>query len=248
MEATTTTKRRQSGALERRSCQPNVGSFERLASAALGGGLLYYGLKKRGLVPALMGGGLLWRGASGHCELYHRAGINTAAPTAQAQTSVAHRQGVKVSSAVTIGRPAPELYQFWRDLNNLPRFMSRLETLEERGNGRSHWTLRALAGQKFSWDAEIINDVPNEILAWRSLEGADLDHAGTVRFEALPGGRGTKVKVVMEYRPPAGALGIGAAKLFGADPKQIIETDLRRFKQLMEAGELATVKGQPQGA
>lgn len=230
------------------ACARNVGRAERLASAVLGGGLLYYGLKRRGLLPALIGGGLVLRGASGHCELYHRAGINTAGSQSQRQTSVPHGEGVKVSCAVIIDRPAQELYRFWRDLNNLPRFMSRLETLEIVGEDRSRWTFRAFAGQKLSWDAAIINDVPNEIIAWRSLDGADLDHAGTVRFEPASGGRGTVVRVVMEYRPPAGKFGVGVAKLMGAEPKQVIEADLRRFKQLMESGELASVENQPTGA
>lgn len=238
-------KQRGSGAA---ACERNVGQVERLASAALGGGLLYYGLKRRGWLPMLIGGGLLFRGASGHCELYHRAGIDTTHGRSQPQTSVAHGQGIKVSAAVTIERPAEELYRFWRDLKNLPRFMSRLEALEASGDTRSHWTFRGIAGQKLSWDAEIINDVPNEIIAWRSLEGADLDHAGTVRFEQAPGGRGTVVKVIMEYRPPAGKIGVGVAKLLGTEPRQVIETDLRRFKQLLEAGELASVQGQPNAA
>jgi len=228
------------------ACERNVGSTERVASAIVGAGLLLFAIKRRGLLPAMLGGSLLYRGASGHCELYHRVGINTAARKSHPQTSVPHRQGIKITSAVIIDRSAAELYAFWRDLKNLLRFVSHLETLETE-NGRSHWTFRSLAGKRFSWDAEIINDVPNELLAWRSLEGSDLDHAGSVRFEPAPGGRGTSVKVTLEYRPPAGKVGAAAAKLFGADPEQVVATDLRRFKQLMEAGELASVEGQPQG-
>ena len=228
------------------TCERNVGGAERIASALVGAGLLLFGLKRRGLIPAVLGGGLLFRGASGHCEIYHRAGISTAARKSHPQTSVPHREGVKITSAVIIDRPAAELYGFWRDLKNLPRFVSHLESLDIE-NGRSHWTFRSIAGKRFSWDAEIINDIPDELLAWRSLDGSDLDHAGSVRFEPAPAGRGTSVKVTLEYRPPAGRMGIAAAKLFGADPQQVVATDLRRFKQLMEAGELASVEGQPQG-
>jgi uncharacterized membrane protein len=129
----------------------------------------------------------------------------------------------------------------------LANFMSQLESVERTGDGRSHWVFKAVAGKQVSWDAEIINDIPNELLAWRSLAGADVDHAGSVRFELAPGGRGTQVKVTFEYQPPAGILGTVVAKSLGFVPEQVLGTDLKRFKQLLETGEISSVAGQPCG-
>lgn len=178
---------------------------------------------------------------------------------------------MQVKQAITITDAPEELYRFWRDLQNLPRFMKHLESVtteqmigrtagdrasmgatsqpvgRSAGGSRSHWVAKAPAGTTVEWDAEITEDRPNELIAWRSLEGADVDSAGTVRFEQLPGGRGTVVKLEMDYRPPAGALGAGIAKLFGEDPEWQVKEGLRRFKQLMETGEVMTTEGQPAG-
>jgi uncharacterized membrane protein len=144
---------------------------------------------------------------------------------------------VKVEKAVTVNRSPEELYHFWRHLENLPRFMSNLEEVHENGN-RSHWVAKGPLGTKVEWDAEVINEKPNELIAWRSLDGAEVDNAGSVHFERLPGGRGTEVKVTLKYDPPAGKAGAAVAKLFGRDAEQEIEEDLRHFKQIMEAGEI----------
>ena len=226
----------------------NVGETERWLSMALGGGLLFYGVKRGsrdGIVLSLLGTGLIYHGTSGHSTLYEVAGIDTARGLPRPATTVRHGRGAKFESSVIINKPAEELYRFWRKFENLPRFMSDLGSVKSYNDRRSHWTVKALAETKYEWDAEIINEIPNELLAWRTLEGADLDHAGSVRFEKAPGGRGTKVKVTLEYRPPGGKIGVGLAKVFGQEPEQIIQRDLLRFKQLMEAGEIATVEGQP---
>jgi uncharacterized membrane protein len=102
-------------------------------------------------------------------------------------------------------------------------------------------------GASVEWDAEIINEQENRLIAWASVEGADIDNSGFVRFQPAPGNRGTEVKVVIEYNPPGGAVTATLAKLFGEEPKQQIGDDLRRFKMLMEAGEIATTEGQPSG-
>jgi uncharacterized membrane protein len=221
----------------------NVGGVERLASVAVGSALLLWGVKRRGILPTLLGGVFLYRGAGGQCALYQAAGINTATGSKRPETSVAHGQGIKVVSSIIIDRPASEVYQYWRDLRNMPKFMSQVESVESNGTGHSHWVLKPVASKKISWDAEIINDVNGELIAWRSLPGSDIDHAGSVRFEPAPGGRGTLVKVTMEYRPPAGKLGAVAAKLFGVAPEQVVKNDLRRLKQLLEAGEISTANG-----
>lgn len=144
----------------------------------------------------------------------------------------------KVRHAVTINRPANELYDFWRNFENLPDFMSHLERVEDVGGGRSHWVARGPGGVKVEWDAETVADIPNELIAWQSLPDADVKNAGTVRFIPVPAGRGTEVHVEMDYDPPGGALGTVVAKLFRAEPNQQVRDDLRAFKQVMETGEI----------
>jgi uncharacterized membrane protein len=141
-------------------------------------------------------------------------------------------------NTITINRAPEEVYRFWRDFQNLPRFMSHLESVQVIDEKRSHWVAKAPAGMKVEWDAEIAKDMPNQLIAWRSLEGADVDNSGTVRFDRAPGGRGTEVRVEVVYNPPGGALGAGIAKLFGEAPEQQIKGDLRRLKQVLEAGEV----------
>jgi uncharacterized membrane protein len=154
---------------------------------------------------------------------------------------------VRVAQAVTINRSPEELYRFWRDFQNLPRFMKHLESVRATGDRRSHWSAKAPAGRTVEWDAEITEDRPNELIAWRSLEGSDVDSVGSVRFERAPGGRGAIVRVEMRYSPPAGRVGATVAKLLGEGPEWRIKDDLRRFKQIMEAGEIITTEGQPAG-
>jgi uncharacterized membrane protein len=144
-----------------------------------------------------------------------------------------------------INRAPADLYQCWRDFRNLPRFMPHLRSVRVDTERHSHWVAHGPAGTTVTWDAEVIDDRPDDLIAWRSLAGADVDHAGSVRFEEAPGGRGTFVRVCMVYHPPGGALGAVVAPLFGTDPGQHLREGLRRFKQLMEAGETATTSGQP---
>jgi uncharacterized membrane protein len=160
---------------------------------------------------------------------------------------LSHRapQSRHVESSVAINRAPADLYRFWRDFQNLPRFMPHLRSVQVDTGQRSHWVAQGPAGTTVAWDAEIIDDRPDALIAWRSLAGADVDQAGSVRFEEAPGGRGTFVRVCMEYYPPGGALGTVVATLFGEEPGQHIQEDLRRFKQLMETGETATTAGQP---
>jgi uncharacterized membrane protein len=145
---------------------------------------------------------------------------------------------IAVVNTITINRTPEEVYRFWRDFQNLPRFMSHLESVQMIDEKRSHWVAKAPAGMKVEWDAEIAKDVPNRLIAWRSLEGADVDNSGMVRFDRAPGGRGTEVRVEVVYSPPGGALGAGIAKLFGEAPEQQIKGDLRRLKQVLEVGEV----------
>jgi uncharacterized membrane protein len=233
----------------------NVGEVERWASAIGGGALAVYGVTRLlsgaslgGAVLALVGGALVYRGTTGHCNIYEAAGINTAGTsTDNPVVSVAASRGIKVEKSVTINKSPEELYRFWRRFENLPRFMNHLESVTTTTESRSHWVARAPAGTTVEWDAEVYNEKENELIAWRSLDGADVDNAGSVRFEPATGGRGTTVRVTLRYDPPGGALGAMVAKLFGENPEQQIEEDLRRFKQVMETGEIPTTEGQPSG-
>jgi uncharacterized membrane protein len=145
---------------------------------------------------------------------------------------------VQVVKSIAVDRPPDELYRFWHDFQNLPRFMSHLESVQVTGNGRSHWKAKAPAGTSAEWDAEIVEDRPNELIAWRSLPGADVDNTGSVRFTPAPGGRGTYVRVALRYAPPAGPIGVAIAKLLGEEPAKQVHDELRAFKQVMEIGEV----------
>jgi len=228
----------------------NVGDGERLASVLGGVALARYGLKLNspgGALLALAGGMLVYRGLTGHCDIYRSLGLSTARRTVSPVASVLHEQGIKVEKTVTINKSPEELYRFWRNFENLPRFMKHLKSVRTLDDKRSHWVAKGPAGTTLEWDAEVYTERENEFIAWRSLENADVDSAGSVHFEKVPGDRGTRVKVLVKYNPPAGRLGALIAKLFGEAPEQQIEEDLLRFKQLMEAGEIPTTEGQPAG-
>ena len=148
------------------------------------------------------------------------------------------KRGIHAQGSCVVNRPPEDVYAFWRNFQNFPRFMRHVESVQDLGDGRSHWKVKGPAGMDVEWDATIIADVPNEVITWRSLENSDVDNAGAVRFERAPGGRGTIVKVNIEYKPTAGALGAMVARLFGEEPEQQLDDDLRRFKQVMEVGEV----------
>ena len=235
----------------------NVNDIERMLSVAAGGALAAYALKKRdlgGLLVALVGGALVERGVTGHCRVYGALGMSTAestdepvqqhGPNAVIDASTARR----VEHAVTIhGRSPAELYAFWRDFENLPRIMQHLESVHVIDATRSRWTAKAPAGRTVEWEAEVYNEIPDKLIAWRTLHDADIAHAGSVHFEPAPGGRGTEVRVIVEYEPPVGKLGAAVAKLFGEEPDAQVREDLRRFKQLMETGELTVSENPGQG-
>jgi uncharacterized membrane protein len=145
-----------------------------------------------------------------------------------------------VGRTVTINRPRQELYAFWRDFRNLPLFMENIESVTVKDGNRSHWVVRGPAKTDLEWDSEITEDVPDEVIAWRSVEGASVQNSGRVEFVDSSNGRGTVVSVTIAYDPPAGALGKAFAKIFRREPKIQARQELRRFKQLLETGELPT--------
>jgi uncharacterized membrane protein len=154
---------------------------------------------------------------------------------------------VHVETSIIIDKSPQELFSFWRDFKNLPLFMKHLESVVSMDDGRTHWAAKTIGGLKVEWDAEIYNEIENEMIAWRSVDNADVVNAGSVRFQAAPTGHGTYVRVTVNYNPPAGSVGASLAKLLGSEPGQLIKEELRRFKQLMETGEIATIDGQSSG-
>ncbi|MFI7607733.1 SRPBCC family protein [Micromonospora sp. NPDC049366] len=173
--------------------------------------------------------------------------IDVLAAVAAVRARRARDRMIRVDLAVTVNRSPAEAYRFWRDVENLPRFMSHLESVRAEDLRRSRWTARGPAGRRIEWDAEIVDDQPNRSIAWRSLPGTRVANAGRVRFVPAPGDRGTEVRVQLGYAPPAGALGRAVAKLFGEEPEQQVRDDLRRFKQVLETGEVVRSEGSPEG-
>jgi uncharacterized membrane protein len=145
---------------------------------------------------------------------------------------------VEVRHSVTVDRSPEEAYRFWRDLENLPRFMRHLEEVRVISETQSHWKAKGPAGRKLKWNAEIVEDRPGELIAWRSMPGSAVANSGTVRFRPAPGGRGTEVMVEFRYAPPGGPVGAALARLFGEEPATQTRDDLRRFKQVIETGEV----------
>ncbi len=220
----------------------NVGPTERLLSVAGGAVLTYLGTKDRSpgrLALALTGGALVVRGLGGYCPVKQAIGRSAADASAT---------GLHITRSVTINRPRQEVYSFWRQLENLPRFMKHLHAVRQLDSKRSHWEARLLGDVgTLNWEAEIIAEEPTTRLAWRSLPGSQVENAGEVRFADAPGARGTELHAVISYNPPAGALGKAAAGLFNEVFEQLVKEDLRRVKQLLETGELPTIEGQPAG-
>ena len=145
-----------------------------------------------------------------------------------------------VGRTVTINQPRAALYAFWRDFRNLARFLENVERVDIGDDRRSHWVIKAPAGQTVEWDSQITEDEPDRLIAWESLEGGDIRNAGRIEFNDAPPGRGTLVTATIIYDPPAGDVGKLIAKLFQKEPKVQARRDLRRFKQLMETGEIST--------
>jgi len=216
----------------------NVGDSERWISGVAGAALLVVGLRRprwrRILWP--LGGSLVGRAVTGRCAVNGAIGRNTARPAGRTSSVASLRSGggTRVERSVLVDRSPKDLFRFWRNFTNLPRFMDNLEAVTILDEDRSHWVAKGPAGTRVEWDATIHNEIEFELIAWRSLPGADVDQAGSVHFVPAGGGM-TEVRVVLHYRPPAGKVGDVVAKLFGEDPARQIANDLRRFKQVVEA-------------
>ena len=218
----------------------NISETERWLSMAAGIGLAAYGVSRRrtaGWALAGLGALLVRRGATGHCETYEMLGLNSAGTGEDTRRALSGDGGVIVEESVIINRSISELYRFWRNLENLPRFMSHLESVERVTDTLSRWRAKGPTGT-VEWNAEIINEVPDRVIGWKSIEGSDVVSAGSVNFDEVAGG--TRVRVRLQYSPPGGKVGAAVARLMGRDPATEIREDLRRFKQIIETGEVAT--------
>ena len=216
----------------------NISEAERWLSIAAGMGLAVYGLTRRrgaaGWMLAAFGGLLVRRGASGHCDTYELFGINTAGTGQDTRRALGGSAGVIVDESVTINQPVELLYRFWRNLENLPRVMRHLESVERITDTLSRWRAKGPAGSVVEWNAEIINEVANKLIAWQSIDGSDVVSAGSVNFDDLGPGRGTRVRVRLQYSPPGGKVGAALVKLVGRDAATEIRDDLRQFKESVE--------------
>jgi uncharacterized membrane protein len=233
----------------------NLNDMERVVSAALGASLMALPVRGLpGLLAKFAGGALLFRGATGHCMGYQMLGLSSAEhagsdggrperPGAmpgshpvgyEATTSIPHGSGVRVEESVTIRKSPHEVYSFWRNYANLPKFMGMVERVDDKGGGKSHWVGRGPLGVALTWDAETVQDEPGRLIAWRSVPGSDLGTAGSVHFDPVPGG--CTVRVNVKFDPPGGKLANAVGKLIGQDPATQTRADLQTLKQLLEGG------------
>lgn len=212
----------------------NVGPEERLYSAGLGSLLTVGGVRIGGMFGWLMAGAgvyMLFRGSTGYCPISGKIGRDTSMPEDR-EVAI-----VDISQSVTVDKPIEEVYTYWRKLENLPLFMYHLESVQEFDGNRSHWSARIPGGLgTLNWHAEIIQEVENEVIAWRSLPGADVENAGEVRFRKLPGDRGVEIEAKISYRPPAAGLGKGLAKVLNPVFSVMVKNDIARFGQVLETG------------
>ena len=231
----------------------NVGDTERLVSLSAGAVLAGVGLARRdlpGLLIAGVGGALVYRGVSGHCDVYEALQVDTAESHLKQAPSVRlKKNGVHVAETFLIHRSADELYATWRDFEKLPTVLSHLKSVREIDGKRSEWIARApgIIGGEVRWESELIADEPGRRIAWQTVEGSRVEHRGTVTFAKAPGDRGTFLRIDLRYLTPAGQAGEWIAWMFGSEPKEQIRSDLRKFKSLVETGEIPTIEGQSRG-
>ncbi len=221
-----------------------IAGADRWLSLLGGSAAVVYGLKRRSLFGsalALVGADFALRGIAGNRDVLQFLGLRPFF-----DGSLPYGRGIKMRRSVTIARPLEELYRYWHNFENLPRFMQHVKSVRVLDHRRSHWVVTAPGGKTVHWDAEIIADRAPELIGWRA-RGGGIDHAGSVRFEPAPGNRGTIIRVQLQYNPAGGHITSAVARLFGEEPDQQIHDDLRRFKQLMEVGEIVTNEGQPSG-
>jgi uncharacterized membrane protein len=222
---------------------PSLGSIERWGAFAVAAAMIGYGVSRRttgGWCLAASAAPLVYRGATGRWPPGLAALAGAGGDT---RAALSGSRGINLRESIRLECPIEEVYGFWRRFENLPTFMENLVSVTDLGGGRSHWIARGPAGVPVEWDAEIINEIPNKVIGWKSLPGGDVATAGSVNFDQVRGDRSTQLTVALQYAPPAGKVGGFVASLFGREPSQTIREDLRRLKQLLEAGEIAKAAG-----
>ena len=214
----------------------NVGNNERLVMLLAGAALLGYAWKKNSTGIGLTAAGLLARGATGYCPVYGAAGIDRS----DTKRALSGDRGVHIRESVTIAAPPDQIYRFWRQLDRLPEVMPHLERVEQLDTKRSRWTAKAFDQVPLSWNAEIINEVPFEVIGWKTLPGESIQNAGSVTFKPVPGSGGTEVKVHLQYAAPGGKAASWLAKMAGEDPARLTREGLLALKRRIEAQSQAT--------
>jgi uncharacterized membrane protein len=209
----------------------NVGPVERGVSIFSGAMLLLSGLRRRSAPILIAGGTLVYRGVTGSCPIYRAI---------ESRSGASLLNGLQIEETITVNKPVHQVYSLWRRLENLPRFMSHVQSITPAGDNRSHWVAKLAPPFCLEWDAEIVDDQENKKLSWRSLPGSSIYHSGTVFFHGARGGRGTEVKIILTYTPPGGSAGAAAAELLSRLTKNQIRADLRAFKAVAETGEKPT--------
>jgi len=253
----------------------NVGQVERQLSVAAGAALLLYAIINRSRtswITAPLGAALIWRGQTGHCPVYQALHMNTTQSQGgwqrnggmqnnywgqrnggvqqipiQRQDQQQQSNSIEIRRSVTVNKPAMELYNFWRKLENLPQFMHHLDRVTQTSEKSSHWHAKVTGGIPVEWDAEITEDTPGQRIAWRTTPDSQVQQSGVVAFREMGNGRGTAVDVDIRYTPPGGILGETFGRLLNSVTAQQVQNDISRFKSLMETGEIPTTEGQPSG-
>lgn len=239
------------------STKVNVSMVERWLSSVGGAALTAFGLSRRnrfGAALALMGGLFVVRGATGYSYLYKALNISTAEPKHNFAPGIPHtvssipgQRGVRVQRSMTVLCPAEDLYNFWSDVEKAPLYMDYIESVMKTGERTSHWIAKGPFGNQVEWNSELTQVTPNKVIAWHVHGKPTTANAGKVTFEPASNGQGTVVTLELDFFQFRGAFGTSIGKLFGHIPELQVASTLRHFKELMEAGEIATIKGQPTG-
>lgn len=218
--------------------QGNAPMIERGLSLVSGVGLLVIGARMggiKGLIVILCGADMVFRGITGHSWLYRLFGVNSAEVNVPREAAVPHQQGMRIEDSIVINRPVDVVYDYWRNFENLPTFMRTLKDVDVIDDARSRWTASGPAGITLTWEAEIINEKMDEMIAWRTTKGANVPNAGSVMMKPTPDGRATELNLKIEYMPPGGALGQVFATVMGQNPQKQMRDDLQRLKEILEA-------------
>ncbi len=227
----------------------NIAVPEQIGSLLAGGTMFAMGVRRGGLsgiMSIVAGSALLAHGVSGRSRVYQALGVDTAHGPGWREII---ERASHVHDSIAVNRPPGEVFRFWRDVGNLPRFMLDIESVEDLGHNRSRWHARGPLGVDVRWDAEIVEEQADRLIRWRTIDSeSNVEHEGAVRFEPAPGNRGTIVRTDFHWKPPGGVVGAAAARLLPQDPARRVREDLRRFRQLLEAGEIARTGPESEGS